>query len=109
MTHAFYTTLHHRRPPKFRPFNHEQEGNCRGLRFGYGKLGMGAQLRPGEIRDAPVPFVGQSLRCLVGELEEQEDLHTFEFIEPPEAYDLLLRVLSYAAPTNPKPIESNWT
>ena len=32
----------------------------------------------------------------------------FEFIEPPEAYDLLLRVLSYAAPTNPKPIELNW-
>ena len=58
----------------------------------------------------PIPFVGQSLQCLVGELEEsQHDLDSYDNLDPPETYDTLLQTLSYAAPLGAKPLESPWT
>lgn len=71
---------------------------------------MGAWSKPAEVQDAPIPFVGRSLRCLVGELADER--HDFEFldsIEPPETYDTFLRTLSYAAHTDAKPLDSAWT
>ena len=59
---------------------------------------MGVQSQPEKLQDTPIPFLGQSFCCLIGELEGQEDLHTYETIDLPETYDLLLRTLSYAAP-----------
>ena len=65
---------------------------------------------PAKHQDIPIPFVGQSLQCLVGEFEET--LHEFgscDILDPPETYDALLQTLAYAAPSNVKPIESPWT
>ena len=71
---------------------------------------MGAQSRPDEFQDAPVPFVGRSLRCLVGELqEERQDYEFLDDMEPPESYDALLQTLSYASPSDAKPLETAWT
>ena len=58
----------------------------------------------------PIPFVGRSLRCLVGKLEEsQHDLNFYDILDPPETYDTLLQTLAYAAPLKAKPLESPWT
>jgi hypothetical protein len=70
---------------------------------------MGALSQPESIQDAPVPFLGWSLRCLIGELEGDDELHTFESINPPDTYDLLLKTLAFAAPIHSTPIDSNWT
>jgi hypothetical protein len=52
---------------------------------------VGAQSKPVDLQDAPIPFVGQSLRCLVGELaDEQHDFEFLDSIELPETYDTFL-------------------
>jgi hypothetical protein len=71
---------------------------------------VGAQSEPVEIQDAPIPFVGRSLRCLVGELaEERPEFEFLDSIEPPETYDALLRTISYAAHPDARPVDSAWT
>ena len=71
---------------------------------------MGALSRPDEFQDAPVPFVGWSLLCLVGELEEeQQDYEFLDDIELPETYDTFLQTLSYVSPSDAKPLEIAWT
>ena len=63
-----------------------------------------------QHQDVPIPFVGWSLQCLVGELEESpHDLDSYDNLDPPETYDTLLQTLSYVAPLGAKPLESPWT
>lgn len=58
----------------------------------------------------PIPFVGRSLRCLVGELEEpRHDFDSYDIFDPPETYDTFLQTLAYAAPLGARPVKSPWT
>lgn len=57
----------------------------------------------------PVPSLGSSLRCLVGEAVYYDDLNSVLSLTPPDTYDSLLRTVSYAAPLSAVPYATDWT
>lgn len=65
---------------------------------------------PVSRQGVSVPSVGQSLRCLIGELvTNEDDLGLLTSLEPPEAYNVLLRAFSFTALMTTNPLDTFWT
>ena len=66
--------------------------------------------KPVNEQGVSVPSVGRSFWCLVGELvANEDDLDLLTFLDPPEAYDVLLRAFSFAASAPTNPLDTSWT